>query len=149
MPGRRRGWMGGGPPGGGPHGSQQHGRGQHGGGRHANSPQGELLRSPLAVSLLEPGLQVQRQEQPQHGNTHLSEQEAQGRGGRPPSVVYRALREMEELGWIASELDAAQALGPPRKIYRLVPQGEGALRNWQQELERTGSLIASLRLRMD
>lgn len=141
MPRHRRGWVAGplaGSPGGGPHG------GPHGG----SGPHGAFRRSPLVVTLLEPALLTLLQEQPRHGYSLLGDLEALGLGGLHPSVVYRALREMEALGWIASDWDTAQTQGPPRKMVRLTLDGEMALRNWQQELDWTRSLIATLLARM-
>ena len=125
---------GGGPSGGGPSGG-----GPSGGGPPVAAP-----TSPLGASLLEPALLVLIQEQPRHGYSLLNDLEALGLRGLHPSMVYRALREMEALGWIASDWDTAQTQGPPRKTYRLDRDGEAALRNWRQELERTGGLIAAL-----
>lgn len=84
------------------------------------------------------------QEQPRHGYSLLGDLEALGLGGPHPSVVYRALREMEALGWIASDWDTTQTQGPPRKMVRLTVDGEMALQNWQQELDWTCNLIATL-----
>ena len=146
MPRHRRGWAAGspagspdGPPGAGPHRGGPHGRG----GPHAAG-----LRSPLTISMLEPALLVLLQEQPRHGYSLLGDLEALGLGGLHPSVVYRALREMEALGWIASDWDTTQTQGPPRKMVRLTVDGEMALRNWQQELDWTRGLISTLLARM-
>lgn len=105
-------------------------------------------RSPLVVTLLEPALLVLLQEQPRHGYSLLGDLEALGLSGLHPSVVYRALREMEALGWIASDWDTTQTQGPPRKMVRLTVDGEMALGNWQQELDWTRSLISTLLARM-
>ena len=65
-----------------------------------------------------------------------------------PSVVYRSLREMENLGWIESDWDLDQTQGPPRRIYRVTPQGEDALSHWKVELQQTQELIHRLQNRI-
>jgi DNA-binding PadR family transcriptional regulator len=61
-----------------------------------------------------------------------------------PSVVYRTLREMEDLGWIQSDWETDQTQGPPRRTYHLTVQGEEALQYWKQELSRTNEIILRL-----
>lgn len=98
--------------------------------------------SPLSISLLEPALLILIRKQARHGYTLLGELEDMGMGTIHPSVVYRTLREMEELGWVASDWENNQTQGPPRRIYRIAPPGVDALRNWQRELTQTQGLIA-------
>lgn len=43
-----------------------------------------------------------------------------------PSLIYRALRDMEEAGWVASEW-GEESQGPQRRIYRIVPEGKSYL----------------------
>ena len=118
----------------------RHGRGwaMRGGSRD------EDRHSPLAVSLLEPTLLILLKEQPGHGYTLLSELNAMGMTTIHPSVVYRTLREMEDLGWILSDWDTDQTQGPPRRTYHLTMQGEEALQYWKQELARTNEIILQL-----
>ena len=52
------------------------------------------------------------------------------------SVVYRLLREMEAEGWVQSEWDTSGA-GPPRRMYRVTPDGRDYLAAWIDELRRT------------
>ncbi|MCE5207153.1 MAG: helix-turn-helix transcriptional regulator [Chloroflexi bacterium] len=100
--------------------------------------------TPLTNSMLEPALLILLKEEPRHGYTLLGDLDALGMGTLHPSVVYRTLREMEELEWIQSNWDANQTQGPPRRTYRLTIQGEEALRNWQHELGRTQEIIMQL-----
>ncbi len=51
-----------------------------------------------------------------------------------PSVVYRGLREMEQWGWVTSRWDT-EGSGPPRRVYRITPQGEEFLETWTGDLE--------------
>ena len=52
-----------------------------------------------------------------------------------PSMIYRALREMEELGWVVS-YEGERSLGPQRRMYRLTEDGEEHLTIWIQDLRR-------------
>lgn len=104
----------------------------------------EFRLSPLMGSFLEPALLTLLKGNTGHGYTLLAGLENLGLNGVHPSVVYRILREMEVLGWIRSEWDADDSLGPPRRIYSLTGQGEKALQNWKAEMERTAGLINTL-----
>ncbi len=104
----------------------------------------EFSHTPVTTSMLEPALLVLLKEQPRHGYTLLSDLDVLGLGTLHPSVVYRILREMEDLQWIQSDWETAQTQGPPRKTYQLTPLGNEALRNWLTELEKTQQLITIL-----
>jgi DNA-binding PadR family transcriptional regulator len=52
-----------------------------------------------------------------------------------PSMIYRALREMEEFGWIVS-YEGEQSRGPQRRVYRLTEEGEHQLSIWMDDLRR-------------
>jgi len=118
----------------------RHGRGwaMRGGLRNENR------HSPIAISLLEPALLVLLKEQPRHGYTLLFELDKLGVAQIHPSVVYRTLREMEEMQWIQSNWETDQTQGPPRRTYRLTAQGDETLNYWKQELERTNEIILQL-----
>jgi len=66
-----------------------------------------------------------------------------GRRGIDPSLVYRALREMEEAGWVASRL-GEESQGPQRRVYRILPAGEQYLADWIADLRRTRDEIDHL-----
>ncbi len=120
MPRHRRGWA----MGGGPHFEDRH--------------------TPLTISMLEPALLVLLKEKPRHGYTLLTDLESLGMSTIHPSVVYRTLREMEDLEWIRSDWDTSQTQGPPRRIYQLTAQGDDALQYWKHELGKTRDLISQL-----
>ncbi len=120
MPGRRRGWM------------------------REEIIDKDLKRSTLSLSLLEPVILALLSHQAGHGYSMLSDLESVGVSSVHPSVVYRNLREMEDLGWIQSTWDAEQTQGPPRRTYRLTPQGQETLRVWHDELKRITETISSL-----
>jgi DNA-binding PadR family transcriptional regulator len=58
-----------------------------------------------------------------------------------PSVVYRALRDMEERGWVGSSWDEEQTKGPPRRVYHLTALGDEVLSWWTDDLRETQRMI--------
>ena len=109
---------------------------------------GEEIHSPLVVSLLEPTLLVLLKEQPGHGYSLLSKLSDLEITTIHASVVYRTLREMEELEWIVSDWDTNQTQGPPRRTYQITSQGEEVLQYWKQELEKTNGIIQKLLIKI-
>lgn len=96
------------------------------------------------VRFLEPTLLLLLHRGPAHGYTLLERLGEFGLAGLNPSVIYRALRDMEERGWVVSFWDEEQTQGPPRRVYRLTSIGDQALRLWTQDLEETRELIDRL-----
>ncbi len=96
------------------------------------------------VRFLEPMLLLLLHRRPAHGYTLLERLGEFGLAELNPSVIYRALRDMEERGWVASFWDEEQSQGPPRRVYRLTEAGDRALRLWAQDLEETRELIDRL-----
>lgn len=94
-----------------------------------------------AVRFLEPALLLLLHRNPAHGYTLLGQLESFGLGEFAPAVVYRALREMEEQGWVISTWDREQTQGPPRRVYCLTPLGDQVLRFWVQDLEETCRMV--------
>jgi len=60
-----------------------------------------------------------------------------------PSLVYRVLREMEEIKLVTSTW-AEESLGPQRRVYRITPAGEQHLAQWIDDLRRTRQEIDHL-----
>jgi len=60
-----------------------------------------------------------------HGYSLVEELKEFGFAEAPidPSMVYRALREMEALGLVASAWDT-EGSGPPRRVYQITAQGD-------------------------
>ena len=56
------------------------------------------------------------------------------------SVVYRYLRAMEERAFVTSTWDTAGA-GPPRRVYRLTPEGDEYLAWWIANLRQTREVV--------
>ncbi len=93
------------------------------------------------VRFLEPALLLLLHHGPAHGYTLLEQLESLGLGGFDPAIVYRALREMEEQGWVVSTWDREHTQGPPRRVYRLTSLGDEVLRLWVQDLEETRRMV--------
>jgi len=61
------------------------------------------------------------------------------------SLIYRALRDMEDFGWVYSQWDDENQ-GPRRRVYQILPEGELRLSEWISELKRTRDEIDTLLL---
>lgn len=59
------------------------------------------------------------------------------------SIVYRALREMEDEHLLCSEWDK-DSQGPARRVYRISEAGEAFLTDWIDDLRTTRDEIAAL-----
>ena len=93
------------------------------------------------VRLLEPVLLLLLHHGPSHGYTLLDRMGEFGLGDLNPSVVYRALREMEAREWLTSTWDETETQGPPRRVYQIAPTGDEVLRWWVEDIERTRQMI--------
>ena len=60
-----------------------------------------------------------------------------------PSLIYRALREMEQSGWVSSQWDD-DSQGPKKRVYCISPQGKIFLAEWIDNLRRTRAEIDRL-----
>ena len=101
-------------------------------------------RGRRAVRMLEPALLLLLHYGPAHGYTFLEQLGEFGLGDLNPSVVYRALRDMEEKGWVISTWDEEQAQGPPRRVYQLTTLGNEVLSWHTQELHEARGMIDRL-----
>jgi len=97
-----------------------------------------------AVRFLEPVLLLLLHHSRAHGYTLLERLGEFGLGDLNPSVIYRALRDMESRGWVTSAWDEEQTQGPPRRVYCLTALGDEALGLWTQDLQETRGLIDHL-----
>lgn len=52
-----------------------------------------------------------------------------------PSVVYRALRDLEAANLVTDSWDS-NSLGPPRRVYTITPEGRAALAEWIESLRQ-------------
>ena len=115
-------------------------------GRRQRRRRGPFLRR---ARFLEPTLCLLLHHSPSHGYTLLERLAEFGLGTMDSGVVYRALREMEGMGWVTSTWDVEQAQGPPRRVYRLTAQGDHALGDWMRDLRQTCRQIDHLVDRYD
>ena len=94
-----------------------------------------------AVRFLEPMLLLFLHHSPAHGYTLIDQLDEFSMGDVDPSAVYRALRNMEERGWVTSSWEEEQTQGPPRRVYRLAALGDEVLRWWTRDLRETLGMI--------
>ena len=64
------------------------------------------------------------------------------------SIIYRALRSLEEDGLVSDTWDD-NSLGPQRRVYTLTPQGEEALVEWIENLRQRRKEIQALEAAYD
>ncbi|HEY89515.1 MAG TPA: PadR family transcriptional regulator [Thermoflexia bacterium] len=110
------------------------GRRRHGGGPQPHWGRRKRILQPLILLLLA--------EKATHGyglTERLTDNYALG--AIVPQTIYRALREMEEAGWIAPSWDLESGQGPPRKVYQVTPVGISALEIWSQEMQGLRGMV--------
>ncbi len=97
------------------------------------------------ISFLQPCLLVLLRRDQAHGYSLLSDLAEFGFDPEflDPSLVYRALREMEMTGLVTSEW-SDESLGPRRRVYRVTPVGEQYLAQWIADLRQTRREIDAL-----
>jgi len=66
-----------------------------------------------------------------------------------PGALYRALRDMEERGWVTSFWQEEKTQGPPRRVYQLTEMGNEALVWWIQDVRETSEIIDRLSAAFD
>lgn len=89
------------------------------------------------VRLVEPALLAFLQSEALHGYALLEKLEPLGLGAINPSVIYRILRDYEEIGLVQSDWDHDESLGPPRRVYTITAEGREALARAANSLEDT------------
>jgi len=97
-----------------------------------------------AVRILKPTLLLLLHQGPAHGYTLIEHLAGYGLDDVNPSVVYRALRDMEERGWVASSWDDEETKGPPRRVYSLTALGNEVLMWWTEDLRETRRMIDTI-----
>ena len=97
-----------------------------------------LGRRRRVMSFLQPCLLFMLQSGPAHGYGLLNRLDEFGFNLErlDPSLVYRALREMEDSGWVVSNW-GEDSQGPQRRVYKILPDGEDILAHWITDLRRT------------
>jgi DNA-binding PadR family transcriptional regulator len=76
-----------------------------------------------------------------HGYELKGELEPFGLGEVNPSLVYRALRDMEDEEFVESEWDTETSSGPARRVYRITAAGRQRLDQWAADLRATDSVL--------
>ena len=97
------------------------------------------------MGFLRPGLLTLLRRDSGHGYNLLQGLEELGidTEGMDPSVVYRALRDMEEEGLVNSRW-GEESLGPRRRVYTLTGDGDDVVSAWAEDLEKTRDEIDRL-----
>jgi len=98
----------------------------------------------LDVRLVEPALLAFLQGENLHGYGLLDKLEVLGLGSINPSVIYRILRDFEEIGFVRSDWDEEKTQGPPRRVYTLTADGEEALARAADSLTETSKRINNI-----
>jgi DNA-binding PadR family transcriptional regulator len=98
------------------------------------------------MSFIQPCLLVMLHRDTAHGYNLLNGLDEFGfnPGQKDPSLIYRALREMEEIGLVTSKWDPDSSLGPQRRVYQITQDGEDFLRGWVEDLRKTRKEIDAL-----
>ena len=97
-----------------------------------------------AVRFVEPTLLLLLHYGPAHGYTLIERLGEYGLADTDPSAIYRALRDMEERGWVTSFWEEEQTQGPPRRVYRLTELGDEVLNWWSRDVRETAQIIDRL-----
>jgi PadR family transcriptional regulator PadR len=96
------------------------------------------------VRFVEPTLLLLLHHGPAHGYTLIEQLAEYGLADVDPSIIYRALRDMEARDWLISSWEEEQTQGPPRRIYRLTELGDEVLGWWIRDLHETREMINHL-----
>jgi DNA-binding PadR family transcriptional regulator len=95
-------------------------------------------------NLLRPTLLFLMHQRPAHGYDLVDRLRSFGIEDIDPSLIYRALRDMEEEGYIQSTWDEEKTQGPPRRVYTLTSEGDNNLQYHVEDLQTTRSRINQL-----
>lgn len=90
---------------------------------------------------LEPALLLLLEQSSAHGYTLLSRMAEFELDFLAPTVVYRALRQMENKSWVTSTWDEEETQGPPRRVYAITPVGREILRCCISQLRSSQQII--------
>jgi DNA-binding PadR family transcriptional regulator len=106
---------------------------------------GRGRRRRRVINFLQPCLLTMLQKDEAHGYELMSQLTEFGFDleNLDPSLVYRALREMEADGLVVSEW-GDESQGPQRRVYRITDDGNKALDIWIEDLHRTRDEIDRL-----
>ena len=96
--------------------------------------------------VLRPGLLLMLSEKKAHGYELFDQLETLGfdLDCLDSSILYRDLRDMEEMGLIESQWDDEDSKGPKRRVYQILDKGKVQLGVWIDNLEAVQDQIAHL-----
>ncbi len=95
-------------------------------------------------NLLRPTLLFLMHQGPAHGYDLVDRLRSFGVKDIDPSLIYRALRVMEEEGYIQSTWEEEKTQGPPRRVYTLTSEGDNSLQYNLEDLRTTRDRIDQL-----
>lgn len=99
--------------------------------------------------LLRPSLLLMLTESDSHGYELMDQLEPLGFDPDclDSSIIYRDLRDMEELGLIRSSWDEEDSKGPKRRVYQITESGWDRLEEWLSSLDQIRDQIVNLQER--
>ena len=115
-------------------------RGRHGRGRGPGRGRGRGLRRPIR-GFLEPCLLLILRQGASHGYDLKNGLAPFGLGEVNPSLVYRALRDMETDRLVESVWDTESTAGPARRVYTITDAGRAHLDQWVEDLQETDRVL--------
>jgi PadR family transcriptional regulator, regulatory protein PadR len=98
----------------------------------------------IDVRLVEPALLAFVKNESLHGYGLLDKLAGLGLGGINPSLIYRILRDYEELGLVESDWDKDTTQGPPKRVYTITEAGLKALNRAASSLRETVDRVESI-----
>ena len=98
----------------------------------------------MDVRLVEPALLAFLQKENLHGYGLLEKLDSLGLDAINPSMIYRILRDYEDIGLVRSDWDSEGTQGPPRRVYAITGEGRAALKRAETSLRETADRIESL-----
>jgi len=98
----------------------------------------------MDVRLIEPALLAFLKDGPLHGYGLLEKLDRLALSEVNPSVIYRILRDYEEIGYATSDWDSESTQGPPRRVYSITEEGRAALKRARASLVETSERINEL-----
>ena len=102
----------------------------------------EPVEPPLPRGFLRPSILLLLREQPAHGYDLLERLRALGFTRDDPGRLYRALRSLEEDGFVHSAWEDSES-GPDRRVYELTRAGMEELHRQAQTLADSASTLTA------
>ncbi|HOE70944.1 MAG TPA: helix-turn-helix transcriptional regulator [Brevefilum sp.] len=98
----------------------------------------------MDIRLVEPALLIFLNQDGLHGYGLLEKLAGIGLTEINPSMIYRILRDYEDLGLVQSEWDTDTTQGPPKRVYTITPEGRMALERAATSLRDTAQRIETM-----